>query len=202
MSTSDAPPDRGGGELGDGEADRLFEAAYAELRRRAHALLRRERADHTLQTTALVHEAYLKLAGEGAHARWNGRTHFCRVAARAMRQVLVNWARDRAAKKRGGEAPGLGRRWRRLDLTSADAVGLLPAEERAPFLLDLDAALLRLAGRWPRAAQALEMAYFSGLTQQEIAAELGVVEKTVQRDLEKARAWLRLELGGEGVGRG
>ena len=200
MSTSDVPPGGGGASQG-GEADRLFEAAYDELRRRAHHLLRRERSGHTLQTTELVHEAYAKLAGAPGSA-WDGRTHFCRVAARAMRQVLVNWARDRAARKRGGEAPGLARRWRRMDLRSADELGLLPAEARSAYVLDLDAALLRLAGRWPRRARALEMAYFGGLTQQEVAAELGVVEKTVRRDLQAARAWLRRELGGEESRRG
>ena len=193
MPTSDVPLGREGNAP---EGDRLFEAAYDELRRRARALLRRERSGHTLQTTALVHEAYAKLAGEGA-PQWKGRTHFCRVAARAMRQVLIDWARDHAAKKRGGEAPGGGQRWRRIDLTRADAIGLLQAEERAAFLLDLDAALERLAVQWPRRAQAVELSYFAGLPQWEIADVLEITEKTVQRDLKKARAWLQHELGDE-----
>ena len=176
------------------ELDQHFIAAYDELRNRARSLLRRERADHTLQATALVHEAYAKLASSGGPT-YEGRTHFCRIAARAMRQVLVNWARDRTAKKRGGEAPGGGGRWHRLDLTSADALGLLSVEDRAWFLLDLNAALERLEAHLPRQAQALELSFFGGLTQKEIAEELGVVEKTVQRDLKKAWRWLR-ELGG------
>ena len=178
-----------------GDLDQHFEAAYTELRRRAHFLLRRERAGHTLRTTALVHEAYAKLAGDGG-PNYNGSTHFSRIAARAMRQVLVNWARDRGAKKRGGEAPGGERRWHRVDLTSADALGLLSVEERAAFLIDLDEALARHEARFSRQARALELSYFAGLTQQEIAAELGVTSKTVQRDLEKARRWLRLDLDG------
>ena len=172
--------------------DRLFALAYQELRRKAHFLLRRERADHTLRTTALVHEVYLKLFDNSA-LDWNDRTHFCNIAARAMRQVLMNWARDRNSQKRGGQAPG-GDRWQRVDLTSADALGALPVQARAGFLLDLDAALDRLAERSPRQAQVLELSYFAGLTQKEIGAELDVAEKTVRRDLQKAWAWLRCEL--------
>lgn len=172
--------------------DRLFALAYDELRRKAHALLRRERAGHTLRTTALVHEAYFKLFDDSALS-WSDRTHFCNIAARAMRQVLVNWARDRNAKKRGGEAAD-GKRWRRIDLTTADAVGALPVQARAAFLIDLDAALERLAERAPRQARVLELCYFGGLTQKEIGAELDVTEKTVRRDLKKAWAWLRCEL--------
>jgi RNA polymerase sigma factor (TIGR02999 family) len=169
----------------DGDAtalDRLFPLVYDELRRAARSQLARERPGHTLQPTALVHEAFFKLAGRGAAAVEN-RGHFVAVAARAMRQVLVDHARRRAAAKRGaGEEP--------VRITNDQAGMEFPADE----LVALDDALNRLDALNPRLRSVVELRFFGGFSEEEIARQLGVTPRTVQRDWTKARAFLYREL--------
>ncbi len=160
--------------------DALFAATYAELRQRAHRL--RAAPGATLSTTALVHETYLKLAG--AELSLADRAHFFAVAARAMRQVLLNAARDRGAVKRGG---GMS------PLTLDDGIAEL-AEQAVPDMLGLDQALVRLATADARLAQVVELHFFAGLSFAEIGELLGVSERTVSRDWRTARALLRLDL--------
>lgn len=186
MSTSPTPPDEGVTRLlhrlrdGDpGALDRLFPVVYDELRRIAGWQMRRERAGHTLDATALVHEAYLRLAA-GAGLRPSDRAHFLGIAARAMRQVLVDHARRQGAAKRGG---GL----RRTTITGKD----IPAELDPDALLALDQALEGLEERQRRI---VEMRFFAGLEETEIAEALGVSTRTVQRDWLRARAWIYQEL--------
>lgn len=161
--------------------DAAFVQVYDELKRVAHAL--RQRGDATLSTTALVHEAYLKLL-PGAAIDWQGREHFVRVAARAMRQVLVDAARARAAVKRGGGE---------LAVTFDEALQTAPM--RAEELLALDDALLRLEAADPRAARVTEYRFFGGLSVEEVAAALGISTASVKRDWRAARAWLLQEIG-------
>lgn len=172
---------------GDEQAmDLLFPLVYAELRRTADLLLGREFEANTLQPTALVHEAYLKLVrGEAPDA--NSRAHFLGIAARAMRQILVDHARKRKAAKRGkGEAfVTLG--------DHADA-----AAPDAEELLALDDALQRLGALDQRLAKVVELRFFGGLTEEQVAAALGVTSRTVQRDWAKARAWLHAQIVGDG----
>lgn len=169
---------------GDQEAyERLVPFVYAELRRLARSQLRRERDDHSLQPTALVHEAYLRLAR--ANVDWQDRTHFLRVASRAMRQVLVEHARAKRASKRGGHE-------RFVTLT-----GPIAAPDEHPVdVLVLDQALDRLRALDVREADIVELCYFGGLTYPEISDALGISEATVHRALRHARAWLRSELAG------
>jgi RNA polymerase sigma factor (TIGR02999 family) len=176
-----------GAREGDPEAlSRAYELVYEELRRIAAARLRREKAGHTLQPTALVNEAYMKLAGLPANDL-EDRRHFIGIAARAMRQVLVDHARRRDAAKRGdGVSPATltGRAF-----PAGDSSG--PELEE---LLALDAALDRLDEREPRLRRVVELRYFGGLNDSEIGALLGVTRRTVQRDWTRARAWLHAEL--------
>ena len=166
-------------QAGDKSAEsKLLELLYSDLRRLAAAYLGRERRDHTLQPTALLHEAYLRLASQGPKD-WKSRSHFLAAAAQAMRHVLVDWARARSAKKRGG-------RLHRIDLESAQAVTECWPEQ----LLDLDAALRQLSQQYARYGRVVEMRFFGGLTDEEIAEVLGVSDRTVGRDWEFARAWL------------
>lgn len=167
-------------------ADVLLPLIYDELRGLAGAFLRREAAGNTLQTTALVHEAYLKLVGQN-EARFTGRSHFFAVAAQAMRRILVNHARDRGRIKRGG-----GRM--RVDLD--ESAVMAPKLEEGPDLVALDAALERLAAFDARKARAVEMRYFAGMTVEQTAEALGVAPATVKRDWEFAKAWLYRELSG------
>ncbi len=162
--------------------DRLFELVYPELRRLANRV-RRGRAGETLSATALAHEAYLKLVG-GQPVAWRGRAHFLAVAARAMRQVLVDAARRQLARKRGGGA--------RRDVSLDD--GGVPAPMRSDQLVALDEALTRLAETDPRRAAVVEHRFFAGLTAEETAAVLRVSIATVERDWRTARAWLSVEL--------
>lgn len=165
-----------------GAAERLFQVVYGELRRLAAYHMRGERAGHTLQTTALVHEVYLRLAGQDVD--WKNRGHFFAVAARAMRRILVDHARRRrAAKRGGGVAP-----------SPLDSV--VPAIDPAVDLLDLDAALETLETLDPREARVVELRFFAGLSVPEVALALGVSDATVERDWVTARAWLRRELSG------
>jgi RNA polymerase sigma factor (TIGR02999 family) len=164
-------------------AGAAFEAAYQQLRRLAHQRLRHERADQTLNTTALVHEAYLRLTAGNA-IDWHDRAHFFAVASRAMRRILVDRAREARAQKRGGDQPPI-----RLDL---DRLGdLLAAEGPDPdALLSLDHHLQDLEQDSPRAAQAVELRYFGALTLAEVGEALGVSPATALRDLRYALAWL------------
>jgi RNA polymerase sigma factor (TIGR02999 family) len=164
--------------------DRLFQAVYGELHRIAGRQLQGERPGHTIGTTGLVHETYLKLADQ-TRVQWQDRSHFYRVAAVAMRRILVDYARRHRAKRRGGEL-------QRITLDESAT-----AAERGETLLALDEALERLAGMNPRLSQVVECRYFGGLTEQETAEALGVTLRTVQRDWAKARGWLYLELAGE-----
>ncbi len=161
----------------DGAFDHLFERVYEELRRLARQV-RRGRADATLNTTALVHEAYIKLLPSQTLA-WQDRAHFLRVAARAMRQVLVQAARHRMRQKRGGNA-----------LTVAFNEQLHAATVQASELLSLDEALNRLEQLDARQARIVECRFFAGLTVEETAAVLDISTPTVKRDWRAARAWL------------
>jgi RNA polymerase sigma factor (TIGR02999 family) len=165
---------------GDSQAmDRLVPLVYEDLRRVAHRQLDREGGGHTLQTTALVHEAYIKLATGGAMTA-TSRAHFLAIAARAMRQVLVDYARRRKAAKRGGGV---------ISVTLGDEAGA--ADTSADDLLALDDALNQLE---PRQRQVIECRFFGGMEEKDIAEALGISERTVRRDWVKARAWLYREL--------
>ena len=166
-------------------SEQLLSLIYDDLRRIARDYMRRERADHTLQPTALVHEAYLRLT-RGEPIEWQGRAHFFGLAARAMRRVLVNHARDRGRLKReGGE----------IVVSLADAGGIgQPAGEAGTDIVALDAALARLAVDYPRQGQVVEFRFFAGMESRDIAEVLQVSEKTVLRDWQFARHWLNREL--------
>jgi RNA polymerase sigma-70 factor, ECF subfamily len=170
-----------------GALDRLYPLVYDELRRLAQAALGGERSGHTLQATALVHEAYLKLVDQ-TRARWHDRAHFFAIAAQAIRRILVDHARGRARQKRGGG-------WERLDV---DALLNLPAGAPATGLLALEEALAKLAAAQPEKARVVEMRFFAGLTADEIAEVLQVTSRTVERHWHFARAWLYRELCGNG----
>ncbi|MDX1419407.1 MAG: sigma-70 family RNA polymerase sigma factor [Rubricoccaceae bacterium] len=165
--------------------DRLLRAVYDELRRLAHRQRRHERRDHTLNTTALVHEAYFKLLGPD-HRSFDNRAHFFSAAARAMRQVLVDYARARGRAKRGGGQQALS-----LSALSSDPSDPnLLTDERAAEILDLDEALGRLAQLDARQARVVECRYFGGLSVEETAEALDVSAATVKREWRSARAWL------------
>ena len=179
--------------LSDGDqaaADELLPLVYEELRSLAAAYLRRERTGHTLQPTALVHEVYLRLAG-AANADWRGRAHFLAVAAKAMRNTLVNHALARKAAKRGGGAERV--------LLSGVAIASSRGEVDS---LALHEALERLMALDGRKGRVVEMRFFGGLTSEEIAHVLGVSLSTVEADWRMARAWLALELEDDSVGEG
>jgi RNA polymerase sigma factor (TIGR02999 family) len=166
--------------------DRLLPLVYDELRRVAQNQMSRERPDHTLNATALVHEAYVKLVGQ-ERVEWTGRAHFFAVASQAMRRVLVTHAEARRAQKRGGGAPHVP-----LDV-AAEALTVRQAND----VLDLHEALERLEAFNPRGARVVECRFFGGMPYPEIAEVLGVSEPTVRRAWSAARAWLRRELGGD-----
>lgn len=165
-----------------GQVADLLPAVYTELRQVADRLMRRERREHTLQPTALVHEAYLKLARQDRF-RWHDREHFVAIAARAMRQVLVNHAESRGAQKRGSG-------WQRVDLDR----WMVLFEERSTDVLALDEALIRLSEIDESAAEVVEVRFFGGLTMEETARVLGRSKRSIERDWAFARAWLRREL--------
>jgi RNA polymerase sigma factor (TIGR02999 family) len=172
---------------GDRDAgERLLPMVYAELRRQAARAMRRERAGHTLEPTALVHEAYLQLAGQ-QRAAWHNRVHFLGVAAHLMRRILVDHARARHAEKRGGGAV-------LLTLDDADGPNAAPAREADVEVLALHEALERLAALDPEQARLVELRYFGGLTIEETAEALAVSPATVKREWAIARSWLRREL--------
>lgn len=168
---------------GDREAlARLFPLVYDHLRSIAHAHMNRESEGHTLCTTALVHEAYVKLIDPG-RVEWQDRQHFLAIASRAMRQILIDHARRHSsAKRRGG-----------LKQVDLDAVQIAVVE-RADALIALDEALTRLAALNPRLSQVVEYRFFGGLTEVETARALGLTDRTVRRDWIKARGWLHVEM--------
>ena len=169
-------------------AEKLVPIVYEELKRLARRYMRRERADHTLQTTALVHEAYLRLVGQEA-VRWQGRSHFFGVAAQMMRRILTDHARRNLRLKRGGTKEV-------LPLDEA----LVFSPEHSEELVKLDEALDRLAQLDARQGRVVELRFFAGLSVEEAAESLGVSPKTVKRDWAVAKAWLHAELrGGDGI---
>ncbi|MGK2934151.1 MAG: ECF-type sigma factor [Gemmatimonadaceae bacterium] len=166
----------------------LFPLVYDEIRKLAHRQRRVWHGDSTLDTTALVHEAYLKLVGS-EHIGARTRVHFFGIAAKAMRHILCSYARERQAEKRGGEAPKLS-----LDALG-EAVGTLSfSTEQAAMLSALDEALRRLGAVEPRLSEVVECRFFGGLTIEDTATALGVSAATVKRDWALARAWLFNEL--------
>lgn len=172
----ESPDDRGSIEQS------LYQRIYDELRAMARGMLRNERAGHTLQATELVHEAYLRLV-DGDGVSWESRAHFFGAAARAMRRILVDHARRRLASKRGGE-------WQRVTLDPELPLG----EAGEVNLIAIDEALERLGALDERMVSVVELRVFAGLKMHEIAAGLGVSERTVDNDWAMARRWLRKEL--------
>jgi RNA polymerase sigma factor (TIGR02999 family) len=166
-------------------AAQLLPLVYEELRKLAAEKLANERPGQTLEATALVHEAYLRLVGHGAEPHWNSRGHFFAAAAEAMRRILIGNARRKHAQKRGGQA-------RRVDL---DAIELAehPASDK---LLALEEALIRLSDKDPVKGELVKLRYFAGLTAQEAAAILGISTATADRYWAYARAWLQNEIAG------
>lgn len=162
--------------------DELMPRIYDELRRLARAHLRRERASHTLQPTALVHEVFLRLVDQSP-VNWQSRAHFFGAAARLMRQILINHAEARRAAKRGGDAE-------RISLSDVDHSTV----KQEIDLIALNEALKKLERIDPQQGRIVEMRYFSGLTIEEVAEALGVAPATVKREWSAARAWLRREL--------
>ncbi len=177
-------------DLSDGDENAvnvILPRIYDELQAMAHGQLRRERADHTLNTTALVHEAYLKLVKQD-RVTWQNRAHFFAIASTAMRRILVNYAHKRNAEKRGGgEALA----------TFDEGMGSPARETKAEELIALDTALERLSAMNERQGKVVEYWFFGGLTQEEIAEVLGISVPTVRRDWTFAKAWLSRELADE-----
>jgi RNA polymerase sigma-70 factor (ECF subfamily) len=171
---------------GDGDQaalERLLPLVERQLHRLAHAYMRREHPDHTLQTTALINETFLRLVDQ-SRVRWQNRAHFYGVAAQLMRRVLLNHARDKGRLKRGGGGC-------KIALSEAEAM----SDERSVELLALDEALQRLSSIDPRKSRVVELRYFGGLSVRETAEVLKVSPVTVARDWEMAKAWLSRELG-------
>lgn len=172
-------------EIGKGDPEAAAKAiplVYDELRRLARGYLQRERSDHTLQPTAVVHEAYLRLVHD-KEMEWENRTHFFAIAARVMRQILVDYSRAHRTGKRGGGVP-------RLSLEAAEFV----PQESADDLLALDEVLRDFARTYPRQSEVVEFKFFGGMETKEIADALNVSEKTVLRDWSFAKIWLFREL--------
>jgi RNA polymerase sigma factor (TIGR02999 family) len=169
-------------------SDDLIPLVYAELHRIAQMHLRKERPDHTLQPTALVNEAYLRMF-ENANPQFTDRAHFMALASRVMRRILVDHARSRGAAKRGGDGQRIG---------SGDEIEVAAADDsRYPVdLLDLDRAIEALAHESPLPAQAIEMRYFGGMTAEETSEAVGRSVHVVQHELRFAHAWLRRKLNG------
>jgi RNA polymerase sigma factor (TIGR02999 family) len=161
---------------------RLIPVVYEELRRIARRQLRTERPGHTLSTTALVHEAYLRIAPQ-TRAELVDRNHVLAIASQAMRRILIDYARQHHAERRGGK---------RERVTFDDAIAL--ADQRAEQFLALDEALIRLAALDPRMSRVVECHFFGGMTEEETADVLGVSARTVRRDLVRAKAWLLAQL--------
>ena len=169
---------------GDAEVlDDLMPLVYKELRRQASGYLRRERSNHTLQPTALINEAYLKLIDQ-RDVKWQNRSHFFAIAAQAMRRILVDYARERKREKRGGAAE---------NLPIEEALTIV-SQEKSVDLVALDEALNKLAKFDERQAKVVELRYFSGLSIDETAEVLNVSNVTVRRDWNMAKAWLHQEI--------
>ena len=164
-------------------AGQLVPLIYDELPRIAGAHIRRERAGHTLQATAVVHEAYLRLAGE-REIQWQNRAHFFAIAARAMRQVLLDYARQRHAGKRGGEGA------QKVEID----VGLLAGENRIEDIVALDEVVTRLSALDQQRGRIVELRFFAGLSVEETAEAMGISDSTVKREWRLAKAWLHREL--------
>jgi RNA polymerase sigma factor (TIGR02999 family) len=169
----------------EGALDKLIPLVQPELHRLAHHYMSRERTGHTLQTTALLNEAYLQLVDDSTR-NWQNRTHFMATAAQLMRRIMVDHARERCSLKRGGGA---------LRVTLDDAA--LVTEKRSEELLALDEALERLAAQDPRKSRIVELRYFGGLTEEETAAFLKLSDRTVRREWRMARTWLYRALSGK-----
>ena len=170
--------------LGDVDAlDRLIPLVYRELRRLAAGYLRNERVSHTLQPTALLHEAYIRMVDQEM-PEWQNRAHFFGVAARIMRQILVDHARTHKASKRGAE----------LKKLSLDEAQMVLTSNSRPTVLALDEALTKLGALDERKARVVEMRAFGGMSVEDTALALGVSEPTIKRDMRFAQAWLRREL--------
>lgn len=167
----------------DDSAEALLKLVYNELRRQAHRYLQKERSGHTLQTTALVHEAYLKLIKQES-VKWESRTHFFAIAATIMRRILIDYAKTRHRARRGGSGE---------DLPLENALTVSVSDTNFD-LLELDEALNRLAEKDPHLARIVELRFFSGLDVVETAEVLGISESTVKRDWAMAKAWLHREL--------
>lgn len=162
--------------------DRLIPIVYEELRRQATRYLRRERPGHTLQTTALIHEAYIRLIDQKS-VRWQNRAHFFAISAQLMRRILVDHARSRQAAKRGGS-----------DIKLPLEEAMIVSQGREVNLVALDEALERLAVIDPQQSRVVELRFFSGLSVEETAEVLGVSPRTITRDWNVAKAWLRREI--------
>lgn len=184
IDSEHASPGENSGQI----APELLEVMYDELRVLAERAMRHERANHTLQPTALVNEAYMRLADQD-RARLNDREHFLAVAAQAMRRILVDHARGKGRKKRGGDQ-------RRAEMSESLMVDVDSAEID---LLELEEALTRLAEADPRKAQIVELKFFGGLSEVEIAGILGVTDRTVRKDWSIAKTWLYHELHSDGT---
>lgn len=167
----------------DDSAEAVFKIVYDELRRQAHRYLQKERENHTLQTTALVNEAYLKLVKQQS-VKWESRTHFFGIAATLMRRILIDYAKTRHRLRRGGAG-------RDLPLENALTVA---ASDTNFDLLELDEVLTRLSEKDAHLAKVVELRFFSGLDVPETAEVLGISESTVKRDWQMAKAWLHREL--------
>jgi len=175
-------------EIGSGRGEavpQLAAALYTDLRASAERLMRRETSGQTLQATALIHEAYLRLV-EQSKVDWQGRTHFIAVAAEVMRRILVDEARRRATRKRGEG-------WNRVVL-DGDMHPSTPADEEVD-LVALDEALTKLAAEFPRPARVVELRFFGGMSVEEVAMIVGVSDRTVKKDWRFAKAWLTERLG-------
>lgn len=164
--------------------DDLMPLVYDELHRQAKRFLRHERPGHTLQTTALIHEAYLKLIDQ-RNVEWESRTHFYAIASQAMRRILVDYARGQKREKRGGD---------NINLPLDDALQIAGKDEKTVDLIALDEALTRLALRDERQARVVELRYFADLNLEETAAALGISRATAALDWSMAKAWLFREL--------
>ena len=174
------------GQLREGKqeaANQLIPLIYGELRRMAGAYMKQERAGHTLQATALVHEAYMRLVGE-QQGPWQNRAHFFAIAAHTMRQVLLDHARRRRADKRGGT------RARKVEFDA----NLLISEDKLEDVIALDEALERLARIDPRQSRLVELRFFAGLGVEEVAEVMGLSTVTIKREWRSARAWLYQDL--------
>jgi RNA polymerase sigma factor (TIGR02999 family) len=172
-------------------SDALLPLVYDELRRLAHHHLRNERPHHTLQSTALVNEAYLRLVGQNL-PKWEGRAHFFAIAAQLMRQILVDYARRRRASKRGSGV---------CMLTLEDAEALPQRKDKDVDVIALDDALNTLAELDPRQSRVVELRFFAGLSLEETSEVMGIATATVQRDWTAARAWLHREISRRPVSR-